>query len=419
MGYLEKPGRNRSGWRLNTTAPLNRRRRISYALVAVCLFACANIAFAALIRTGGLDRFQMTTHNWAWWATKCLEDHKQPVDVMLMGSSLMQRVMDEGEATYLNKTIDAITHRNSNELEDLLTKQLHRPVKTWSYAIGGLHASDASVVTSALLRGEHQPAAIVYGIAPRDLMNNLLASPCATETFQLMNKLTDQSDIGLKARTSNGEKFDYFVSTGLGKALPIYDFHAELAQCFRRSYKHKVDEVANKYVEHPTNPIGTLDQISLHMVPEEFEGSIPIPPFNPAHPTCEDNKLTYMFAYRPFRHKFYKTQKYFLERMLQTANERGIQVVFVNMPLRKDNFEAMEPGFYDLYLKDIKGLASQYKANYVEMNRPQTFAFSDFTDQVHLNGRGAVKFVAALAPEVGAVLNKPKFAMAPGQKQNQ
>ena len=358
----------------------------------------------------------METHNWAWWATKKLVEHKEPVDVMLMGSSLVQRVMDEGEATYLNKTVDAINHRNSCELEDLLGAELHRPVKTWSYAIGGLHASDAAVVTSTLLRGEHQPAAIVYGIAPRDLMNNLLAAPCATETYQLMSRLGDQSDIAFQARTTNGEKFDYVVSSGLGVALPLYGLHGELAQCFRRQYKHNVDTIANKYVPVPKNPLATLDQISLHMVPEEFEGELPICPFNPAYPTCEDNRLTYLFAYRPFRAKFYKSQKYFLERMLQTCSERGIQVVFVNMPLRKDNFEAMEPGFYEIFKSDVQTLASRYKAGYINMNRPDLFAFGDFTDQVHLNGRGAAKLVKAITPQLSHILVKPSFAMV-DQKQ--
>ena len=101
--------------------------------------------------------------------------------------------------------------------------------------------------------------------------------------------------------------------------------------------------------------------------------------------------------------------------MLQTCAERGIQVVFVNMPLRHDNFEAMEPGFYDLFKKDVQTLAGQYKAGFVEMNKPGLFADSDFTDQVHLNGAGAAKLVKVMTPELSQILTKPSFAMA-GQK---
>jgi len=115
---------------MDNQAPLIGRRRISYVFVALCLFLCVNILFGVYAKASNLDRFQMSTHNWAWWATRCLLEHRQPVDVLLMGSSLVQRVMDEGEATYLNKTIDAIGHRNSFALEDALGAQLHRPDKT-------------------------------------------------------------------------------------------------------------------------------------------------------------------------------------------------------------------------------------------------------------------------------------------------
>jgi hypothetical protein len=389
-----------------------RPKKMSMALLAVCLFVCVNFAFAVYIKYAHVSRLQMATRNWSWWATTELLSHKEPVDVLLMGSSLVQRLLDEGEATYMNKKINGVTHRNSLVLEDALSGIFHRPVRTWSFAVGGLHASDASLVTTAFLKGEHQPAAIVYGIAPRDLMNNLLASPCATDTFQLVTHVSDQRDIGLKSRSSNAERFDYLVSSGLNSVLPMFDFHAELSQCFRRDYKKGTDKLVNNFVPTPVNPFGTLDMIRLHMSPEECEGELPISPFNPAFPTHEDNKSTYLFAYKPFRAKFYNLQKDFLERMLQTSAERGIQVVFVNMPLRADNFEAMEPGFYDLYKKDLCALASKYHADFIDMNRPQTFAYADFSDQVHLNGAGAVKLAQTMAPELGKVLRKPAVALS-------
>jgi hypothetical protein len=242
-------------------------------------------------------------------------------------------------------------------------------------------------------------------------MNNLLASPCTTETFQLVTRVSDQPDIELKSRVSPAEKFDYFVSMGLNHLLPLFDLHAELAQCFRRDYRNAASRLVNNVVPDPHSPFGTLETIKLHLAPEEYEGVISISPFNPAFPTHDDNKLIYLFAYKPFRPKFYNLQKSFVERMLQTCTERGIQVVFVNMPLRSDNFEAMEPGFYDLFKKDVQALAGKYSADYIDMNRPQTFAYSDFTDQVHLNGAGAVKLIKTLAPELSEVLKKPTFAM--------
>jgi hypothetical protein len=396
--------------------PLDRKsepqhqHRFSIALIAFGIFVSINWGFQVFARTAKLDRFQMSQHNWAWWATKCLQEQKQPADVLLIGSSLVQRLINEGEATYLNKPVDAITHRNSSQLESLLSAGLNRPVKTFSFAVGGLHASDASLVTSTLLKGEHQPGAIIYGIAPRDFMNGFLASPSATETFQLLNKVEEAEDVALLARSSDAEKLDFLVSRTLSKLLPLFDFRSELAQCYRRRAKEEIGALADNFVPHAHNPLDVMDLIALHMLPEEEEGMRLIFPYDPSYPGKEDNRRLYMFAYRPFRPKFYRLQEYFLERMMKTCRARGIQLILVNMPLRGDNFAVMEPGFYDRFCTDVKQLALRYQVGFIDMQALYRVPDSDFSDQVHLNGLGAVRFTQALAPRLVPLLQKPAIA---------
>jgi len=385
-------------------------RRFSATISAFLVFAAISWTFHFFARAANLDRFELSQHSWAWWAAKCERDRQSPADVLLMGSSLVQRLLNEGEATYLHKTIGALSHRRSCQLESLLSAGLHRPVKTFSYAIGGLHASDASVVTSVLLQGTHQPGTIIYGIAPRDLMNCLLASPSATETFQLLNKIEEQKDVALIARTSTGEKFDYVAASILSKLLPLFDFHTELAQCFRRAARHDLNAIVNQFVPHPQNPFCQADLIALKMLPEELDADIPIHAFDPEHPGYEDNRLVYLSAYKPFRAKFYSLQKRFLDRLMQTCNQRGIQLILVNMPLRKDNFEAMDAGFYDRFHDDVKQLARTNHVPFIDMQTMCSFPFADFSDQVHLNGRGAVRFIQALTPHLIPLLENQAVA---------
>jgi hypothetical protein len=330
----------------------------------------------------------------------------------------VRRIVDDGDATYLNRPLDARFHRNSYLLEEKLSSLWHQPVRTWSYAVGGLHASDAAIVTKTLMLGEHQPSAIVYGIAPRDLMNNLLAAPCATETFKLMSHLADQSDVSYHARTTNGEHFDYLVATAFEKTLPLYAYRSELAQVFRREVKHQVGTVVDSQLgrQNAAGQMELAERIKFQMLPEECDNELLTLPFNRSQSGTGngDNKNSYMCCYRPFRPKFYNAQKYFLEAMLKTCSERGIQVVFINMPLRKDNFDVMEPGFYDRYMRDLRGLAGRYQASVVDMNRQELFSDNDFSDQVHLTGEGAIKLVALAAPSLGQHLHKPSFAMNGG-----
>jgi hypothetical protein len=42
--------------------------------------------------------------------------------------------------------------------------------------------------SSRLLTGDRKPKTIIYGIAPRDFMDNTLASPASTETFRYVGR---------------------------------------------------------------------------------------------------------------------------------------------------------------------------------------------------------------------------------------
>jgi hypothetical protein len=383
---------------------------VSAGVAAMLLFVVINAGFVFWLKVAKVDRFEMIAHNWGWWAVKCLLENKEPTDVMLIGSSLVQRMLDEGEATYLKKPLNGLEHRRCLHLEDRLADLLGAHVSTFSYAVGGLHASDASVLTSELLKGSRQPRAIVYGIAPRDVMNNMLASPYVTETYQIMSRLGDLSDVAYKARMNTNEKFEYVVGSSVAKLMPLYDYRVELSRCFRHDYKERANKVANKFVPDPKNSFSILNQISLGMIPEEMAAQFMISPFDPNHAQTEENKASYLFSYRPFRKRFYDIQFSFVERFLQTAKQRGIQVVFVNMPLRHDNYDAMMPGFYPLYRKDLQAMASKYGAPVIDMSSNPIFQDRDFTDEVHLNGRGASKLVDALAPQLAPLLAKQSLA---------
>jgi hypothetical protein len=396
--------------RLEKSQALISRLWTSSALVALALFVAINAGLANYARVIKLNRLQLTPHGEGWWATKSLMEQSKPADVMLIGSSLVERLINEGEATYLGKTVNALEHRRCQHLEDRLSNLLGFPVRTSSYAVGGLHASDASVVASEMFKGELKPKLIVYGIAPRDIMNNYLASPYITETYQLMSKLGNLSSVAYQARMNTNEKFEYFVGGILSRVLFSYDYRSELGYGVRRAYKAQVNELANKFVPNPTNSFSRITQIELRMLPEEMPDKILIAPDDQRNRSLEDNRQNYLFSYRPFRKRFYDVQFAFLDRFLRITRDRGIQVVFVNMPLRHDNFEAMMPGFYRLYCRDLTSMAAKYGASVIDMNRTREFGDDDFSDQVHLNGRGASKLIDSVAPALSRIMDKQSLA---------
>jgi hypothetical protein len=89
----------------------------------------------------------------------------------------------------------------------------------------------------------------------------------------------------------------------------------------------------------------------------------------------------------------------FLDRFLKIAKARNIQVVLVNMPLRKDSFELMPPNFHNLYMQDAQKLATVNGAHFIDLQN-SGFADADYDDQVHLTGQGASKLVELLTPKL-------------------
>jgi len=104
----------------------------------------------------------------------------------------------------------------------------------------------------------------------------------------------------------------------------------------------------------------------------------------------------------------YNAQLYYLDSLLRFAEEKGVKVILVNMPLRKDNLTAMMPNYYELYKSDIAKHAAKYHAQVVDLFNTDTFTDDDFIDTVHLTGHGSIKLVdklaAAVAPNVASTV---------------
>jgi hypothetical protein len=378
--------------------------RISKFAICCALFVGLNLAFAMSFNFQGLDIFPLQNRTEVWWTVKNFRELRDRADLLLIGSSLMCRIINEGDATRAHKVFNGHTHYCSQNLEDALDKELHTKIKTVSLAVPGLNASDASVVGCELLKGQKKPALIVYGIAPRDLMDNALTNPAGTDVFHLLEKIGDLSDVAYTARTTREDQFKFAVNQLLSRALPIYKCQEELAVAFRR----QASGLLEKYVPMPATcllpPLDRQTRVVLHLLASDEEANLRIFPFDPEcrdHSDCRNN---YLYSYNPFKPRQYRMQLYFVDRFLRIAQERGMKVVLVNMPLRQDSFDLMPMNFYNLYSQDIRRLAATRGATLIDM-QCMAFKDDDFDDQVHLTGLGACKFIERLAPRLANVVN--------------
>jgi len=379
--------------------------RISKFLIACLGFALVNVVFGCTENNLLGDSFQFQNQDIGWWTVKNFRQLKVRPEVLLIGSSLMCRIINEGEATYLNHDLNGNEHHRCQHLEDLLERHLGHRVLTSSLSVPGMNASDASVVFSELVKDDKVPDVIVYGIAPRDFMDNGLEEPANTSLYLLMEKFGQLQDVGNVSRLTRQERAKYAANCLLRKVVPLYDKQTELAIAFRRCAKQ---ELANALPTPAVCYLPALDKVSkslLHLLPEDTDAYCHVTPFDETRPNTADFKNCYLVSYNPFRPSLYKPQMKFLDRFLKIAKGRNIQMILVNMPLRKDSFGLMPPNFYNLYVQDVQKLATVNGAHFIDLQN-SGFNDTDFDDQVHLTGQGASKLVELLTPKLAPYVSQ-------------
>ncbi|MFX5972531.1 hypothetical protein ABTE98_19220, partial [Acinetobacter baumannii] len=78
-------------------------------------------------------------------------------------------------------------------LEKKLTENGGHEERVFSFAVPGAMVSDMDLILDKVLTGPKKPSLIVYGVAPRDFMDDLAGGETKTATFQ---RLGDVSDLG-------------------------------------------------------------------------------------------------------------------------------------------------------------------------------------------------------------------------------
>ncbi|HEY9755758.1 MAG TPA: hypothetical protein V6C97_11395 [Oculatellaceae cyanobacterium] len=381
----------------------------SSTIVAVSLFLTINFAVAASLPHMTDTLFDLQNHDASWWAVKAFKN-RPPADILMLGSSLMCRVVNEGDATYLKRDLNAFSHYRSQHLEDLITAIKSRHGETHDYtsaslAVGGMNVSDVATMVPPLLSSSNKPSIIVYGVGPRDFFDNSLESPADAPSFHLAEKLQQlPDDVQKYARPSREAQFQYQTNKLLRHFLGVYKIQEELAVWFRRQTQAVFDRLESAPAVCTLPEFDVTQKQQLHLLPSDVVNYCRVVPDDPKHPLKYDFQNNYYMSYNPFRPALYKRQLYFFDRFLKFAQDSGIKVVVVKMPLRADNFTLMVPNFYKLYEHDLGEIASRHAADVVDGADVGSFGDADFTDTVHLNGTGASKLVEGMASYVSQAI---------------
>ncbi|MBC7997401.1 MAG: hypothetical protein IAF58_05640 [Leptolyngbya sp.] len=391
----------------------------SYALLAGLLIVGTNALAMATLKP---DPIESPNRCWAYWAAKdwktwqSAEEKTQKPDFAFFGSSLMVAVVNDGDSTYLKKPFDAVKHHRSLYFENYAGKVLGKPVTTHSFAIGGQMASDAAALFATLPAKESARPTLIWGVAPRDLIDASFSDPASTETVRYLDKVAYPND-ALPESKRVWKRLERVIE----QAFHIYGSRADF-QCILRNIEEKLlTATLGTSFEQIKIPQPLL-KIAMAEQPEEnFPGQWQVTPYSmkaAENALWVDNSKEYRMRYQPFKPKIFANQSKYMEKFLSLAKQKGFRVVVVNMPLCTENTSLLPDGVYDKFVGRVKELAQNNGAAFLDCNRSGLFNRADFCDPVHLHGPGGQKLLRVIADSIAQTSSVAEKASADSLKSN-
>lgn len=362
--------------------------------VAALLFGMVSAA-AAAAHLGKCAPTDYPYHSWTSWAIDDFLAQKKSPEVVFLGSSLMLVPMAGLDADYMNRKLDGSAHHASVYFENELARTTGTKLSAFNFALPGEMPSDAYLITKFLLKGAHRPDVIIYGVGPRDFMDNLLQNPAATDPYQFLSRFGDVSPLVSRTMPGFFERFNY----ELGQLNYFYGNRIDICHSFESEVGAALKEVLPAKKE--------MSREAVHaMLPTykpfqlEREEAFFRPPTEAELANFVDNLSEYRQRYKKLKWDTFLTQLHFMQETLKTARERGTHVVVVSMPITDVNRELISDSAWNLYRNSLHAVATATGASFIDFSESACFNRKDFCDTVHLHARGGRKFLDLLTEQL-------------------
>lgn len=286
-------------------------RYLSYGLLALAALVILDVRARLSYPYWNSDKFDSPNKSWIWWAVSDFHKQPQTPDVVLLGSSLMLEALNTGDATYLHKPQNVSLHHTSSCLQDDLAAKLDYKPHTFSFAIAGQMASDAYAISSTVLKGKDKPTTIVYGIAPRDFMDNTLTNVTTTETFRYLSRVGDLSKTIAAAKPSFFEVMDHWFED----VSFIYKHRVDILCMQQHAAKTLLAQLGHRDLDEYKVPF-ELRRIALKDLLEDVASNeTMVCPYGDPPVPYLDNLAEYRQRYAHMNAKMFKNQLGYLEQL--------------------------------------------------------------------------------------------------------
>ncbi|PWU01133.1 MAG: hypothetical protein C5B53_03220 [Candidatus Melainabacteria bacterium] len=303
-----------------------------------------------------------------------LTKNQHPLDVVLVGSSLMRYPMWHVDAKYALSPSDARfeTYHGARWFEKKLAEEEHRETGILDLSMDGATIADVYLICDKLLRGPRCPELIIYGMADRDMLCGLFHGERHDPAFELLFEPEDCNRLGGLYTTDLWDRFDLELS----QRFPLY----KARQVIQERASHW-----GQRINHTFNPMLRLTKLTTG---ENYSTTFL---------TNRDEEFTTRYSKAwAAKKKLVENQKACLSLLSKLARERNCCLLLVNMPLRRTPFKQTKQ--YEEYLRVLK-LCAQPPHTYLLDLADQSSTFHNecfLKDGGHMNAIGGERLIIRL-----------------------
>lgn len=374
-------------------------------VVALLAVVCVDLWFAAAnpLTTAPIANLQRTEPFCAAqeYRRQCRQLAAAP-DVVLLGSSVMISPVLQAESLRLQSPLKRMRHRQCGELAQALSAQGLGDRQVFNFAVGGCMISDAYWITKNVLLadGREKPRAIVYGVAPRDIQDNIMQQTGipGTESFQCFASVDD----ALRVKNTLGMNWTKRLELVCARISSLWRSRADLVTLATLRGK-KLLEAALPWVAFEKRlSDGSVKVQRGGMFREEAIGEpMVVPGYGLEHISTELTDQQYQFRYNPQSSRMNEVQLSYLEKLIALCRQHQVALVIVNMPLSEHNHRLMPPALYPMFVDRVASACRNGAVEFVDLDKTGCYRGDDnFVDGVHLSCERSRPFLKFLATQL-------------------
>jgi len=315
--------------------------------------------------------------------------------VVLIGSSLIIAPLWSADVKHGFFHQDCMNHHESKQLKNILSAA-GMSADVVSLATAGQFVSDTYLIVDKLLTEETKPEVLVYGIAPRDFMDDTAGGMALTSVFDQLVTFSDMPTVSQLFFNTYEERIDFM----LNRTNYIYRKRGRYQTKFQESCEKLAAGLMRDKKAQIATIAGANDPLAGFLVggnrTEIWTKSIE----------------EYRQRYKSFNEQQFNKQKLCFKALVDLCQKRQIKLCVVAMPLTEDNRKLMPGSMYDQYISFVETTSKQSSVPFIDLDKSGAYQNADFYDTVHLNGDGGDRFIST----VGNLVTRESSSSLAGSK---